>query len=209
MVNTLNKFGVPLGAGGLEGRGGILQPKLKYRYRVRTSNFGPTGTREQINLTQQVMLISKPQVQIESVMIDSYNSKAWVAGKHTWQPTTLTVRDDITNAVSRLVGFQMQKQVNHFEQTAPASGQNYKFTMFLDIMDGGNVAIQEQWTLEGCWLTDVNYEQLDYTSSEVQQITMSIQFDNATQAAPLNFGEGDTDNHSLTPTGRAERFVGQ
>ncbi len=65
---TLNKFGVPLGPLGVEGRGGILQPKLKYRYRVRTVAFGPTN--DQINLTQQVMNITKPKVAQEEVVID-------------------------------------------------------------------------------------------------------------------------------------------
>ncbi len=131
------------------------------------------------------MNITKPQLTQDEVQIDSYNSRAWVAGKHTWNPVTLSVRDDITNSVSKLVGFQMQKQVNHFEQTAPAAGQNYKFTLFIESMDGGNVVVQEQWVLEGCWLQDVNYDSLDYTTSEVQLITMSVRFDNATQSGGL------------------------
>ena len=180
---TLNKFGVPLGADGQEGRLGILQPKLRYRYRVRTVNFGPST--DQINLTQQVISVSKPQVTTEQVLIDLYNSKAWVAGKHEWQPLTLTVRDDITNAVSSLVGYQMQKQVNHFEQTAPAAGVNYKFNMIIEVMDGGNVVVQERWDLEGCWLVDVNWNELDYAASESQSITMSVRFDNATQSGGL------------------------
>jgi len=175
---TLNKFGIPLGADGSEGRQGILQPKLKYRFRVRTVNFGPSN--QQINLTQQVMNVGKPKMNHEEVVIDSYNSKAWVAGKHTWESTSLVLRDDITNAVSRLVGHQQQKQLNHFEQTSPAAGVNYKFTMFIETMDGGNSVVQEQWVLEGCWIQAVDYDQLDYTSSEVQMITLTIKFDNAT-----------------------------
>ena len=38
---TLSKFGVPID--GSTGRGGILQPKLKYRFRVRFTNFGNLG----------------------------------------------------------------------------------------------------------------------------------------------------------------------
>lgn len=175
---TLTKFGVPLGPTGAEGRQGILQPKLKYRFRVRTINFGPANS--QVNLTQQVMTVTKPKVNHDEVQIDSYNSRAWVAGKHTWEPTTLVVRDDISNAVSRLVGHQQQKQLNHFEQTSPSAGVNYKFKMFIETMDGGNSVVQEQWVLEGCWLQNVDYDQLDYSASEVQQITMNIKFDNAT-----------------------------
>lgn len=175
---TLTKFGVPLGADGSEGRQGILQPKLKYRFRVRTVNFGPSN--QQINLTQQVMNIQKPKVNHEEVVIDSYNSKAWIAGKHTWDPVSLVLRDDITNAVSRLVGHQQQKQLNHFEQTSAAAGVNYKFQMFIETMDGGNSVVQEQWVLEGCWLQGVDYDSLDYTASEVQMITLNVKFDNAT-----------------------------
>jgi hypothetical protein len=178
---ALNKFGVPLGAGGAEGRGGILQPKLKYRFRVITNNFGPTN--EQKNLTQQVMTVTKPKLNFEEVQIDSYNSRAWVAGKHTWEMVTLVVRDDITNSVSRLVGHQMMKQLNHFEQTAPAAGINYKFVMDIQTLDGGNDVVQEDWLLEGCWLQNVDYDSLDYAAgAEVQIITMQVRFDNATMA---------------------------
>lgn len=200
---TLSKFGVPGGDLG-DGRGGILQPKLKYRFRVVTVAFGPLAN--QIDLTQQVMNITKPQLTFDEVMIDSYNSKAWIAGKHVWSPVTLVVRDDITNSVSKLVGHQMQKQVNHFEQTSPTSGQNYKFTLFLQTLDGGNVTVQEEWVLEGCWLQDVNYDTLDYTASEVQQITMAIRFDNATQSSGLFPIGSATDNNSLGVGGPGTRM---
>ena len=175
----LNRFGVPIPGGGIRDRGGILQPKLKYRFRVRTVNFGPSN--DQVNLTQQIMNVTKPKISPEEVQIDSYNSRAWVAGKHTWEPMTMVVRDDITNAVSKLVGYQMQKQINHFEQTAPAAGTNYKFTTIVETLDGGNTVVQETWTLDGCWLQNVDYDSLDYSAgADVQMITMTVRFDNAT-----------------------------
>ena len=178
---ALNKFGVPLGPGGVEGRGGILQPKLKYRFRVITSNFGPSTNQK--DLTQQVMNVTKPKLNFDEVQIDSYNSRAWVAGKHTWEMITLVVRDDITNSVSKLVGHQMQKQLNHFEQTSPAAGVNYKFTMYVQTLDGGNDVVQESWLLEGCWLQNVDYDALDYAAGgDVQMITMQVRFDNATMS---------------------------
>lgn len=177
-VPTLNKFGVP----NIDGtRDGILQPKLKYRFRVITTNFGPITSGDQKNLTRQVMNITKPKLNFEEVQIDSYNSRAWVAGKHTWEMITLVVRDDISNTVSKLVGHQMQKQLNHFEQTSPAAGVNYKFQTRIQTLDGGNVVVQEDWTLEGCWLQNVDYDSLDYAAgADVQIITMQIRFDNAT-----------------------------
>lgn len=200
MVNTLTKFGVPGGIGS-NARGGILQPKLKYRFRVTTTSFGPLDN--QTNLTRQVMNVTKPKLSFEEVQIDSYNSRAWIAGKHTWEMITLVVRDDITNAVNRLVGHQMQKQLNHFEQTAPSAGINYKFQMNLQMLDGGNDTIQEEWALEGCWLQNVDYDSLDYAAgADVQIITMQIRFDNATQTANgqgIPFpGQGLANNNGLT-----------
>ena len=57
--------------------------------------------------------------------------------------------------------------------------------MILETLDGGNTVVQERWDLEGCWLQDVNYDALDYTASEVQTISMSVRFDNATLAGGL------------------------
>jgi hypothetical protein len=39
----------------------------------------------------------------------------------------------------------------------------------------------ELWILEGCWFKTVNYDSLDYSSSDAVKITTSIRFDNARQ----------------------------
>ena len=79
----------------------------------------------------------------------------------------------------------MQKQLNHFEQTAFASGINYKFVMLVETMDGGNDNVLEAWTMEGCFLSNVDYGDLDYTVSDFQTISMTIRIDNATLADGL------------------------
>lgn len=184
-MSTLTKFGVPMGPDGQEGRKGILQPKLKYRFRVRTINFGPVGN--QSYFTQQVMTVDKPKITQEPVKLDVYNSVAYVAGKHEWQTITVKLRDDITNSIAQLVGYQMQKQVNHYEQTSPSAGVNYKFDMYIETMDGGNVTVLEQWFLEGCWITETSSEGLDYAEGAgVQSIELTVRYDNATSTELMN-----------------------
>jgi hypothetical protein len=176
-METLSKFGVPLGGG--SGRGGILQPKFKYRFRVRLINFGPLAGG--LDITQNVVKVDRPKVQYEEVEVHAYNSRAYYAGKHQWQPITLDVRDDVTNAVARLVGHQVQKQMNHFEQTSFLAGVNYKFSTLIEVMDGGNDGVLETWTLEGCWLQDIQYDTLDYgDSTSFLTISMTMRYDNAT-----------------------------
>lgn len=180
-LKTLSKFGVPIfstGAG--PGKIGMLQPKPAYRFRVRVLNFGDEQQLE--DLSRQVATASRPTLDQAPVTVDSYNSKAYYAGKHEWQPIEVVVRDDITNRVTRLVGQQVQKQLNHFEQTGFAAGINYKFNMYMEMLDGGNVKVLEEWFLEGCFLSNVNWGSLDYASSEPTMITMSIRYDNAQYA---------------------------
>jgi hypothetical protein len=181
MSSTLSRFGVPLGSGA--GRGGILQPKTKYKFRVRVINFGPL--QGGLELTQQVMTVGRPKASQEPVKVDSYNSTAYFAGKAIWETINLKVRDDVTNSMSTIVGYQLQKQMNHFDQTSALSGVNYKFNMFIETLDGGDDTVLEQWYLEGCFLTSTEYDDFDYASSEVMAITMTVRYDNATQSGGL------------------------
>ena len=181
---TLSKFGVPID--GSTGRGGILQPKLKYRFRVRFTGFGSVG-QSPLQLTQQVMNITRPKVSHEEVPIHSYNSISYMQGKHTWEAITITLRDDINNNISKLVGGQVQKQMNHFEQTSAVSGARYKFGTKIEILDGTSDTELEQWDLEGCFLQNVDYSDGDYAVSEPVQVILTVKYDNAIHTAP-----GDT-----------------
>lgn len=180
-MTTLQNFGVPMGGG--TGRGGIIMPKPRHKFRVRVFKFGPIAGG--IELSQQVVSVGRPSVQSNAQEVHSYNSIAYYAGKAVWSSINLTVRDDITNSVSKLVGHQEQKQMNHFAQTSTAAGLNYKFDMYIETLDGGNETVLEQWFLEGCFLESINYGNFDYSSSDPLTIEMSVRYDNATQAGGL------------------------
>jgi hypothetical protein len=181
MVDTLSKFGVPLGGG--SGRGGLLALKYQNRFRVRVVNFGPIAGG--LEFAQQVQSVKKPTLKHESVPVHSYNSVAYFAGKHEWESISITLKDDQTNNIAKLVGHQLQKQLNHFEQTAFAAGMNYKFTMFIETLDGGNDTVLEAWTIEGCFLENVEYGELNYQESGFQTISLTVRYDNATLADGL------------------------
>lgn len=188
---TRSKFGVPVT--GNTGSG-ILMPKLKYRFRVSfLGNFG--GAPETRVLTQNIQNVTRPKITYEEVMIDSYNSKMYLQGKHTWDQISVIMRDDITNSVTKLVGAQIQRQLNHFQQTTPAAGSDYKFDMQIEILDGVNAGASEVWFLEGCFLTNVDYSDGDYSANDPVQITLQVRYDNATHY------QGDNDVNGRTTSG--------
>jgi hypothetical protein len=190
-TETKSKFGVPItGATG----SGILMPKLKYRFRVSfLNNFG--GSAETKVLTQNVQNATRPKITYEEVVIDSYNSKVYAQGKHAWEQISVVVRDDITNQVAKSVGAQVQRQLNHFQQSTAAAGSDYKFDMQIEVLDGVNAGSTEVWFLEGCFLTNVDYSDADYGTSENVTVTMQIRYDNATHF------EGDNDLNGRTSAG--------
>jgi hypothetical protein len=183
---NLSKFGIPLDGNKL----GILHPKQKYRFRVVWQNFGENnGLRE---MTQNVVTCTRPKITYNEVELHSYNSVAWVQGKHTFETIEITLRDDITNAVISSVGAQVQKQMNHFEQTSAVAGINYKFAMEIHSLDGTDNEQLESWVLDGCWITGAAYGDGDYASGDANIVTLTIRFDNATNVSGPNTNQGTT-----------------
>lgn len=190
-ISTLTKFTVPLATDQNASAQGLLMPKLKYRFRVTLETFGVSSPTTE--LSKQVQDVTRPTVAFDPILIDVYNSRVNLAGKPTWSPISLNVRDDVTGAVQKLVGEQLQKQFDFYEQASAASGIDYKFLTRIEILDGGNGQFQptvlETWELYGCYLENVNYNNLAYNANEPVLVTMSIKYDNAVQT-PQGTGVG-------------------
>lgn len=139
------------------------------------------------------MDFTRPSVSFEEMVLDIYNSKIKLAGKHSWDDLTCQLRDDAGGNVSKLVGEQLQKQLDFAEQASAASGIDYKFLTRFEVLDGGNGAFEpvalETWEIYGCYLKAVNYNDMNYATSEAATISMTLAFDNAVQT-PVGQGVG-------------------
>lgn len=197
-ISTLTKFTVPLDSNQSSASQSLLMPKLQYRFRVSLRNFGiSTPTTE---LTKQVMDVSRPNVTFQEIALDVYNSKVYLAGKPSWEAINLNLREDVNGNVQKLVGEQLQKQFDFFEQSSAASGIDYKFTTVIEILDGGNGAntpnVLETFELLGCYIASANYNTLNYTENTPVSIALSIRFDNAIQS-PQGTGIGTAVGRTL------------
>lgn len=197
-ITSLTRFTVPLASDQSATSQGLLMPKLKYRFRVTLENFGVTSPKSE--LTKQVVSVTRPNVSFEEVVLDVYNSKVKLAGKHSWQDMTLVVRDDVQGQVSKLVGEQLQRQLDFFEQASASAGTSYKFVTRLEMLDGGNGAftpnVLETWECYGCYLNSVDYGSISYAESGAVELSMVIKFDNALQV-PLESGVGANVGRSI------------
>ena len=190
-ISTLSKITVPLDSSASAANQGLLMPKLQYRFRVSLENFGVSAPTTE--LTKQVVGVTRPNVSFEDITVDVYNSRVYLAGKHTWEPVTLNLREDVSNNVQKLVGEQLQKQFDFFEQSSAASGSDYKFVTRIEILDGGNginvANVLETFELYGCYLQSANYNTLNYATNDPVTVALAIKYDNAIQT-PQGTGVG-------------------
>ena len=190
-VSSLTRMTVPLASDQSNPNQGLLMPKLKYRFRVIFENFGVSTPRTE--LTKQIMDFTRPTATFEEIPIDLYNSKMYLDGKATWATITVNLRAAAGGQVQRLVGEQLQKQMDFMEQASASSGIDYKFVTKCEILDGGNgisvPTVLETWELYGCFITSANYNDLNYGESAPVTISLTMRFDNALQT-PLGSGVG-------------------
>lgn len=173
---VITNFGVPV-----QGESGAtLMPKLGYRFRVQFQNLGKTsGTKA----TRNVISVGRPSLTHDDVTVDTYNSRIKLAGKHTWDDIQVVLRDDVDSEVIKLLGAQLNHQVNHADQSSARAGMNYKFGLTIETLDGshddGEAAVLDKWTLAGCFISQIQYGDLNYSTSDVVQVTVTIRYDNA------------------------------
>lgn len=173
---VLDKLSVPIGDGETQG---TLMPKLQFRFRVVFINMGNGETNV---ATNNVVSVTRPNLTHDEVLVDTYNSRIYMAGKHIWEPVTIELRDDVTSATSALLDQQIAKQIDMANQSSPNSGVSYKFQCKIENLNGANPDpdVLDTWILSGCYIANLTYQETNYSSGgEYQQISMQLRYDNA------------------------------
>lgn len=187
---------------------GIYHPKHKNRWKATFTGLG--GSRILPNpaaaissagisnaVTMQVTKMARPSLSWEKNTLHRYNSIAYVAAKHSWEPISISLEDDVNSRASLAIQNQVEKQQlliggsggvaiggaiqgspNFLQPAAVAS--EYKFACELAMLDGGD-QILETWVLQGCWLEKVAYGDVDYSEGGQVMIELSLSYDHAYQ----------------------------
>lgn len=201
---TITDMGVP--SSGIQG---ILQPFHKHRWAIQFVFPGGSGdgTRE---LTAMAITVDRPKLEFEEIQLDRYNSRAFIFGKHTFQPVTVTFEPDIGGRVHLAITEQLERQQHliasrrdQFMGQAEA-GEFYKFYTKMTMLNGHHTnpgpRPLEQWVLEGCGFQNNDFGDLDYQASETLKTTLTLRYDHAYLVNPGK-PERKATGGGLTPTG--------
>jgi hypothetical protein len=118
---------------------------------------------------------SRPHIQIGATEIQFLNTSTYVAGRFTWQTINVTFRDPIGPSAAQAL---MEWVRLHAESVTGRMGYaaGYKKDIDLEMLDPTGVVV-EKWILYGTFLTDVNFNTLDYKTDSLATITATLRMD--------------------------------
>jgi hypothetical protein len=169
---VLTTLGVPDNTGNTT----TIMPKLQYRFRVTFIGDGFSATP-----TRSVVSAARPSLTHDPITLEAYNSRIYLAGKHTWGDVAIVLRDDVDSAVMKEINQQLNRQVDHANQSSSRSGSGYKFTVKVETLDGANPTpgVLDTYELSGCYISGVTYGDLNYGTNDQVTMTVTLKYDNA------------------------------
>lgn len=160
MANLLMKMPVP------------YEPKKQNRFILRFPSS--LGINEWF-----VISSSRPKIAIGEVEIPFLNTSTWVAGRFTWDAIDVTFKDPIGPSAAQAL---MEWVRLHAESVTGRMGYaaGYKKDIELEMLDPTGVVV-EKWILEGCFLTSLNFGDLNYSQDELATIDAELRMDRCIQ----------------------------
>ena len=119
----------------------------------------------------------RPNISIGEVALDHINVKRYVKGKAEWQPITVTLYDPIVPSGAQAV---MEWVRLHHESVTGRDGYSdfYKKDITFNVLGPVGDKVEE-WTLKGAFITEANFNELDFASNEPVDIALTLQYDYA------------------------------
>ena len=144
-----------------------------------------------------VKIASRPNLSVEETELNFLNAKTWIPGKASWESMTVTYLDVATVEAKPL--FDWLASVYNFTDPVNlqmgSSRQDYAANAVLKLWDGCG-SLMEVWQMQNVWPTSVNFGDLDYSSSDICEIELTLRYSDVSY---VNVCPGFSINPCCTP----------
>jgi len=123
---------------------------------------------------------SRPKATIEQAELHHDEEKARFAGKYSWEPVSLVWYDVEQNPDISGEVYAWLNSVVAVPTANVALPSAYKSDAKLQSTNGTGAA-SETWTLYGSWPAEVDFSDLDYTNTDIQEVTVLMVYDRASR----------------------------
>ena len=144
-----------------------FEPKMKNRFIMEIDGIP----------AYLVKTMARPSISFETVTLDHINVKRFVKGKATWAPLEVTLYDPIVPSGAQAV---MEWVRTSHESITGRDGYADFYKKDLQVYMLGPVGDKiEQWTLKGAFINNAVFNDLDWSSNDPAEITLTLSYDYA------------------------------
>lgn len=144
-----------------------FEPKLKNRFIMEIDGIPAF----------MIKTAQRPQIQFDEVALEHMNVTRYVKGKGKWQQLQITLYDPIVPSASQAV--MEWVRLSHESVTGRAGYSDfYKKDVTFNVLGPVGDKVEE-WTLKGTYIADAQFGDLDFSSSDPVDITLTLRYDYA------------------------------
>ena len=164
---------------GSENSGNDASPWLMEVRRTHRWYFESMGLMTNKQVALLLKSAQRPSFNFEEPQMHHNQEQIYFAGKHTWEPISFSWYDveqpvDVSDTMYKW----LTTVINLLQMTVEPPTTYKARTSGLHMVDGAGVS-NEDWTIYGGWPQSVNWNALDYSSSDLQLIEVKFRFDRA------------------------------
>ena len=144
-----------------------FEPKLKNRFVMSVDGIP----------AYLIKTTARPSISFDEVELNHLNVKRFVKGKATWETVEMTLYDPVVPSAAQAV--MEWVRLGH-ESVTGRDGYSdfYKKDVLIKVL-GPVGDVVEQWTLKGAWIQAANFNDLDFSSSDPVDISLTLRYDYA------------------------------
>lgn len=144
-----------------------FEPKMKNRFILSINGLD----------AYTIKTAKRPSIQFETVTIDHINIKRKLQGKGEWQNIDITLLDPIVPSAAQKV---MEWVRSGHESLTGRRGYAdfYKKNITIKVF-GPPGDVVEQWELKGAFIESADFGELDWSSNDPNEISLTIAYDYA------------------------------
>jgi hypothetical protein len=153
-----------------------LLTKLGYQYEPLRKNRWLMRFPSDLGISEWMLAsASRPSIKQQSTEIQFLNTSRFVAGRYTWEPIQVTFRDPIGPSASQAL-MEWVRLCSESVTGRQGYAMGYKRDIELEMLDPTGVCVQK-WILKGAWISNCNFNNLDYSQDGVADINATIVVD--------------------------------
>jgi len=154
----------------------LQDPKRQYRFLVTLGGMSNGATWYSKTAT-------KPELSFTTVEHNYLNHRFYYPGRAEWSEVTVTLVDpvspDAASETAKIIqnsGYNPPKNSNDATTISKRKAVDALNTVVISQIDDEGNAL-ESWTLRNAFITKVSYGQLDYSSDDMTEISLTIRYD--------------------------------